>query len=210
VQEIFDTLEFSDVAIKKLFLDEPLSNAELDALFRSDYLSTPRIDGEPRAQELYVPSGLAIVAGSSFLFSDIEREVLDYFRRNPETLFSISPRRFEELVAAVFRNSGFDVQLTPETRDGGADIFAVRRDGLTGGALHIIECKRYEPSRKVGIGVVQRMLGVVEHHRATKGVVVTTSTFSKDARDFAACSQYRLGMSDYSVLTTWLRELHKR
>ena len=90
------------------------------------------------------------------------------------------------------------------------DIFAVRRDGFSGGMLHLIECKRYQPLNKVGIGTVQRLLGVVDHHRATKGLVITTSSFSSDAIEFATQSKFRLGLSDYQALTEWLRDIQAR
>lgn len=208
VDEVFMTIELSDSAIKKLFLDEELSEEEWKALFRSDYLKpheTPTVGHESGI--LYEPSTLAVVNANPFLFTDIESEALAYFARNPELLFSLHPRRFEELVASIFKTNGFDVELTPESRDGGVDIFAVRRDGFSGGMLHLIECKRYEPSNKVGIGIVQRLLGVVDHHRATKGLVITTSSFSCDAVQFASQSKYRLGLSDYTALTKWMRDI---
>lgn len=113
-------------------------------------------------------------------------------------------------MASIFKTNGFDVELTPESRDGGVDIFAIRKDGFPGGTLHLIECKRYEPSNKVGIGIVRRLLGAVDHHRATKGLVITTSSFYSDAVKFASQSKYRLGLSDYAVLTRWMKNLQSK
>ena len=100
VSQVFATIELADSAIKKLFLDEPLSNEELKALFDSDYLGIAKSnDVIGSTESLYTPSPLAIVSASSFLFTDIEQEVLAYFGRHPEMLFSVPPRRFEELAA---------------------------------------------------------------------------------------------------------------
>jgi restriction system protein len=211
VEQIFRNMELADSAIKKLFLDEDLSEQEWKALFQSDYLKP--CDEQHQGLEsrvLYGPSTLSVLNANSFLFTDIESEAIAYFSRHPELLFSLHPRRFEELVASIFRSNGFDVELTPESRDGGVDIFAVRRDGFSGGMLHLIECKRYQPLNKVGIGTVQRLLGVVDHHRATKGLVITTSSFSSDAIEFATQSKFRLGLSDYQALTEWLRDIQAR
>jgi len=208
VQQVFDGIENSDAAIKKLFLNEPLTDKELDALMKSDYLTLTDNMGQ-QASTLYEPSKLNLAVTSPILFTSIELEVLAYFGRYPELLFSLSPRKFEELVASVFRNNGFDVELTPETRDGGVDIFAVQKNGFAGSTLHIIECKRYQPENKVGIGIVQRMLGVVEQHQATQGIIVTTSSFSRDAQVCARSSQYRLGLNEFADLSKWLAAFAK-
>lgn len=212
-QQAFDRIERADVAMKKLFLDEALTDDELDALLHSEYMSAAEartdIAGRHCASTLYQQSKLGLAIASPILFTSIEREVLAYFGRHPELLHSLSPRKFEELVAAVFRNNGFEVELTPETRDGGIDIIAVQKNGFGGSTLHLVECKRYLPENKVGIGIVQRMLGAVEQHRATQGLIVTTSSFSHDAEVCAKCSRYRLGLNGYGDLTKWLTAFTK-
>lgn len=212
-QEAFDQIERADVAMKKLFLDEALTDDELDALLHSEYMSaavdrTNFAEGHV-ANTLYQQSKFGLAIASPILFTSIECEVLAYFGRHPELLHSLSPRKFEEIVAAVFRNNGFEVELTPETRDGGVDIVAVRKNGFGGSTLHLVECKRYLPENKVGIGIVQRMLGVVEQHRATQGVIVTTSSFSHDAEVCAKSARYRLGLNGYGDITKWLTAFTK-
>lgn len=207
-QQAFEALERADLAMQKLFFDEQLTEDELQALIASDYLS-PSQENSPGAQfsqvsPLYEPSKFGLAVASPFLFTSVEREVLAYFGRHPELLHSLPPRKFEELIAAVFRQNGFDVELTPETRDGGIDIIAVRKDDLVGNGLHLIECKRYLPHNTVGIGVVQRLLGVVEQHKATKGVVVTTSNFSRDARVVEESAKHRLTLNEYTTVASWL------
>ena len=162
------------------------------------------LDKAHKATALYEPTKFGLAVASPFLFTNIEHEVLAYFGRHPELLYSLPPRKFEELVASVFRNNGFDVELTPETRDGGVDIVAVKKTGFAGNTLHLVECKRYLPDNKVGIGVVQRMLGVVEQHQATQGIIVTTSSFSRDAKLCAQSSRHRLGLNAYADLSKWL------
>jgi len=138
----------------------------------------------------------------------IENETLSYFAKNPHQMHAmLTPRRFEELVAAIFRNNGFTVQLTPQTRDGGVDIIAVEHSVLTGDTIHLIECKRYGKSQRVGVGVVQRLLGAVTQKRATKGIVVATSYFTSDAKNAAEEARHIMTLSDYDVLVAWLRSL---
>lgn len=207
-QQIFDQIERADTAMKKLFLDEPLTDDELDALLHSEYMGTTD-GGSHQASTLYQQSKFGLAIASPILFTSIELEVLAYFGRHPELLHSLPPRKFEELIATVFRNNGFDVELTPETRDGGIDIIAVQKNSFGGSTLHLVECKRYLPENKVGIGIVQRMLGVVEQHRATQGLIVTTSSFSREAEACAQSSRYRLGLNGYADLTKWLAAFAK-
>lgn len=213
-KQAYELLEQADTAMKKLFLGEELSQKEWNALLGSDYLEPTQNVGnnvgvEEVAEQLYTSSKLQLASAHPFIYTEIETEILAYFGRHPELLYSLPPRKFEELIASVFHKNGFDVELTPETRDGGIDIIAVQRDDLCGGSLNLIECKRYLPHNTVGIGIVQRLVGVVEQHRATKGIIVTTSSFTKDAKESAAFSQHRLVLNDYSNLSSWLKAFSK-
>lgn len=152
-----------------------------------------RIDLAPQAPE-----------ATTIWTPDMDRELFAHLRRNPRAVFELSPRRFEELIASIFRNNGFSVELTPATRDGGMDIIAVERSALTGSSVHLIECKRYHPSKSVGIGVVQRLLGTVTERRATKGIVVATSFFTRDAIRVAEETRHVIALNDYKAIVGWL------
>jgi DNA polymerase III epsilon subunit len=139
---------------------------------------------------------------------DMELELFAHLRKYPEGLFELPPRRFEELIAAIFRNNGFSVELTPQTRDGGIDIIAVQHSMLTGHSIHLVECKRYRPSKRVGIGVVQRLLGAVTQRQATKGILVATSSFTRDAVRVAEETRHVIALNDYTSIVGWLRNQH--
>jgi len=57
----------------------------------------------------------------------VNEELLDYLRRHPELLYELHPRRFEEVIAAIWSSLGYEVTLTPRSRDGGKDLYAVQR-----------------------------------------------------------------------------------
>ena len=50
------------------------------------------------------------------------RELGTYLRHNFSDVYALDWRRFESLVANVFKEHGFDAVLTQQTRDGGADV----------------------------------------------------------------------------------------
>lgn len=81
---------------------------------------------------------------------DPNQELMEHLRKHPDLLKRISPWQFEEVVASIFRNQRFEVELTPAARDGGIDLYAARND-IFGNLLYVIECKRYRSTRKVGI-----------------------------------------------------------
>lgn len=130
-------------------------------------------------------------------------QLISRLRTNPRLLHELPPRKFEELVAELLSRDGLEVQLTPATRDGGRDVLAFH-DTPVGRLLYLVECKRHQPERPVGIAIVQRLYGVVAQERATAGLIVTTSRFSKEALTFADTVRHQLGLRDYEALKKWI------
>jgi restriction system protein len=147
-------------------------------------------------------------AGAKVIFSvkEISDELLAQLSENPDLMHRLPPRKFEELVAEIFLRRGYDVKLTKATRDGGKDLYVARKDEI-GTTLCLVECKRYRPDRPVGVGVVRNLYGVVNQENASTGMVVTTSTFSRDAEEFQRSVKYRLSLKDYIGVQHWLRDL---
>jgi HJR/Mrr/RecB family endonuclease len=118
----------------------------------------------------------------SFNINDQElglAEVRAHLSRRFSDLYALTPRRFEEVVGDVYKQSGYDVILTPTMRDGGADLICLEEGS---GNQLIVECKRYAQSRKVGIGAVDRLLGVKIRTGSHSAHLVTSSDFTADAR----------------------------
>ncbi|MGC4076403.1 MAG: restriction endonuclease [Rubrivivax sp.] len=136
--------------------------------------------------------------------STIDDEIKKYFKKHPEKLYEISPRKFEELVASILKDLGFDVELTQATRDGGRDIIAHVRNAVCSFLTHI-ECKRYAPENKVGVGIIREVAGVHHIRKATKSIIVTTSFFSNDAIKEAQMMENQLDLKDFNDLKLWLQ-----
>jgi hypothetical protein len=94
--------------------------------------------------EVYVPEN--IIVATEF----INQKLMEELEKNPERMLSLSPRQFGELVAELFSREGFKVELTPARKDGGRDVLAVKHGDL-GAHLYLAECKRYAPTRPVGV-----------------------------------------------------------
>jgi len=132
----------------------------------------------------------------------VDEKLVSYFRDRPHELKRMNRRLFEELVAELFCGFGYEVELTQQTRDGGKDIIAVRRNELK--VKYLIECKRPDPGGYVSVGTVRELYGVKISEGATKGIMVTTAYFSPDAKIFLDKHQWELEGKEYEDLRRWL------
>ena len=89
------------------------------------------------------------------------------------------PREFEELIARLFIRMGYQVKLTPEKADYGADIIAEKNDERI-----VIEVKRWKEEH-VGAEHIRSLIGSMSSFGATKAIFVTTSDFTKRAENQA-------------------------
>lgn len=101
-----------------------------------------------------------------------------------KSLGQISPEQFERLISNFYEKMGYQVRLTPQTKDQGIDIYA-KRLSETGTEYLAIQCKHY-PSGVVGVEHARSLYGVIQDQPSiTKGVLVTSGEFSKECKDFA-------------------------
>jgi hypothetical protein len=121
----------------------------------------------------------------------------------PYALLDLTNRQFEELVAELWKRFGYDVELTKKTRDGGADVIAVSRREAN--VKFLIECKRWNPQNKVGVSLVRALYGVKVHQGATKAILATTSSFTREAREIFTAHRWELEPRDYDGVMDWVR-----
>lgn len=97
-------------------------------------------------------------------------------------LMDLSPFEFENLVGNLFSQMGLETRQTQASRDGGVDCVAFDTRPILGGKV-VIQAKRY--SNTVGVSAVRDLYGTMMNEGATKGILVTTSGYGKDAFNFA-------------------------
>ncbi len=100
-------------------------------------------------------------------------------------LHEVSPFFFERVVLRLLQAMGYGGlaghgQVTSKSADGGID--GVIYEDKLGLDTVCIQAKRWEGN--VGRPVVQGFVGSMDLHRSRKGVVLTTSSFSRDAVEF--------------------------
>ncbi len=86
---------------------------------------------------------------------------------------------FENAVAKIYKEMGFDVEFTPRTNDQGVDLI-LKKDNED----IIVQCKKYK--KNVGVGAVRELVGVRSSWpNASKAVLVALFDFTSAAKAFA-------------------------
>jgi len=100
-----------------------------------------------------------------------------------------SPDFFEQLVLDVLRAMGYggrhDGAVTRLGQSGDEGVDGVIREDELGLDLISVQAKRWAKSNVVGRPEIQKFFGALHGKRATKGVFITTSGFSSEAKTFA-------------------------
>lgn len=109
----------------------------------------------------------------------VEAEDLTWTDRLLSVLGTMQPDAFERLCQRLLRESGFTkVEVTGKSGDGGIDGHGVLRMNLISFQV-LFQAKRWQSA--VGSSVVRDFRGAMVG-RADKGLIITTSSFTRDAR----------------------------
>jgi restriction system protein len=97
-----------------------------------------------------------------------------------ESYYSMSPQQFEDAIAQLFRNLGYQVKQTPYSGDGGKDAILVKD-----GTKYVVECKRYGEANCIGRPDLQKFFAAMHHEGAVGAFYVNTGKFSPQAIEYA-------------------------
>lgn len=124
-------------------------------------------------------------------------------KEEPRIIHNFSPREFEEFVCELLDKQGYNVKLTKQTRDGGKDIIVVQKS-ILGEFCIYVECKKYDTSRPISVSLVRELYGTVMVDNATAGMIITTSHFSKDAKEYSLELYLKVAIQFYHNPTLFL------
>ncbi|PJE27672.1 restriction system protein [Pseudooceanicola antarcticus] len=145
------------------------------------------------AQATSLPPEEALEAAAAELFSALESDLL-------EAVLGMDPTRFEQLIVDLLLAMGYGdgkrqmAERLGKSSDGGIDG-VVNEDPLGLDAVYI-QAKRYDPKNTVGSPAIREFIGSLVGVSATKGVFVTTSSFSREAIAFLDRVQQRVVLID--------------
>ena len=90
------------------------------------------------------------------------------------------PNKFEEYCGHLYTAMGYDVKVTPKTNDGGYDLILHKNKDKM-----VVECKCYAQKHSIGRPLIQKLVGANQIAQADRLAFITTSSFSKEAVDYA-------------------------
>ncbi len=137
----------------------------------------------------------------NILRSSLSSELIDVVK-------SISPQFFERLVIDLLLRMGYGGsreeagKAVGKAGDGGID--GVINEDRLGLDKIFIQAKRWEGS--VGRPIVQAFVGSLSEHHAKKGILITTSSFTKDAKQCVEKVEHQVSLIDGEKLVELMIE----
>ena len=128
-----------------------------------------------------------------------------YYSKNSQvTLNNIDAMggyEFENFLVILFKKMGYhNVKNTTLSQDQGADLTFQDKSGIK----TAVQAKRYQ--NKVGNRAVQEIFASLNFYNADKGMIVTNSTFTKQAVELAEVNNITL--IDRRQLKKWIEDFH--
>lgn len=114
-----------------------------------------------------------------------------------------TPQFFESLVVELLVKMGYGGSRADagerlgQTGDGGID--GIIKEDRLGLDVIYLQAKRWQAT--VGRPDIQRFVGALQGHRARKGVFLTTSTFSQDAKEYVSHVDSKVVLIDGAMLS---------
>ena len=116
---------------------------------------------------------------------------------------SLNPRGFEQLILDLILKMDYgDVEASERTgKSGDGGIDGIIRDNRLGLDPIYLQAKRYAHDHQVSVSEVNSFIGAVDRRGSNKGVFVTTSSFSKPAREAVKETQKEILLINGDKLT---------
>ncbi len=173
---------------------------EFEAFRKSSSQGTPAVSAEIPQQD---PEEL-LDATYLALRRTVEADLLDH-------ILTSSPTFFEQLVLELLVAMGYGGAGSADSarhvgRSGDDGIDGVIDEDKLGLDAVYIQAKRWAPDHPVRRPDLQAFAGSMEGQRATKGVFITTSRFTEDAREYVGRISRRIVIIDGPTLTRLMYE----
>ena len=117
------------------------------------------------------------------------RDLLDRVRAAP-------PDFFERLMVNLLLSMGYGSAGRIQGRPGDDGVDGVIDQDALGLDRVYIQAKRYASGNNIGAGAIRDFFGSLDRHKATKGLFVTTSTFSTSAKETTDLLSKRIVLVD--------------
>jgi hypothetical protein len=131
-----------------------------------------------------------------------------HIAHEPEAIYCLEWRDLERVMAQIYEEIGFQVNLTKASQDGGKDLVLFCVSGRDARSLkpckYYVELKHWKPGNKVGSTPIQKLVEVAVRDAASGAVMLSTSGFA--ARHTGRGVTYpALHLGDLSTIHTLCR-----
>lgn len=106
----------------------------------------------------------------------------------PQRFQDLSPIDFERLIKFLLEKKYSRAEITNASGDFGADVIAY----TSSHEKIICQVKRYKKGNKVGNKYINDCIGAIEYYNGDKGLVITTSSYTKSAKEIAGKADIEL------------------
>jgi len=118
---------------------------------------------------------------------EVDKDLLDWstpegeFPKLKRHLQQVNPYDFEDFIAELWEQMGWETRSTSGSGDGGVDVVAIKRDPVQ--QKHLIQVKRYGKNNTLGVNDVRDYGYLLDKQDGDKGIVITTGAISQQAKE---------------------------
>jgi restriction system protein len=158
-------------------------------------VTTPNAQGLVLTPEEFRARAGAIVQPEPWL--------VQYVIDHPDEMQGLSPWEFQVLFTGLLERMHYRAWLGRKGADGGVDVFA-ERGGEFGPERILVQCKHPRPGKKVGVEIVRLLHYTVIEEHATRGLVATDSSFTRNALQHITAYRFQMAGADGNRIRKWL------
>ncbi|MBX3419161.1 MAG: restriction endonuclease [Pirellulaceae bacterium] len=127
----------------------------------------------------------------------INEEFIIWLKTHLNSSKQIHADAFEQLTGEILTSHGFDIEFTGRIKNRSADLMAIQKNENGEEIKYLVECKRYCESNKVGIDILNSVVGASFRAKTSYAMLVTTSEFTSNVFEARAeLEDFRLDLHD--------------
>ena len=139
--------------------------------------------------------------------SDPTYDILEWIREDIKNLDRITPDNFENLIIALLRKKGWNVEKSGRTNqaDGGIDVIAYKKDIVN--IIIAVQIKyKINTEKKVTTGEVRDFVGAMKLVDYFNAGMLVTNTFFTDDSKWLEDKEFNLELKDSHDIQNWLKD----
>jgi len=137
----------------------------------------------------------------------INAEFIIWMKSNSDKSNAIHADAFEQLTGEVLTSHGFNIQFTGRIKNRSADLMAIQKSDHSDDIKYLVECKRYGETKKVGLDILNAVVGASFRAKTSYAMLVTTSSFTSNVIEaHAKLEDFRLDLHNGTQVMEWLAD----